>query len=229
MSSSTPKNTVPSVGASVAGRKPSAPATDICFDGSNWEDLTRLCTLSKLHRYSGTEVDSDLTQTTWVARHFVGPALDWLTSRIPIDKNLFADFNSFTEKVREQFGITDTLLLDHQKVQLESLQWRRDLPTFFAEFDRLTLQCGMGANDITKITLLLAKMPVNLRTQLALQAFSPTSYTEYRSGLLTRWALNPQGASVSNDRASAKPKCGKCKKKGHTAAECRSPAQASGN
>lgn len=188
----------------------------------------RLCTLSKLHRFSGTEVDSDVTQATWVARHFVGPALDWLTLRMTVDNALFTNFDKFTEKAREQFGINDTLLLDHQKVQLEHLRWRADLPTFFAEFDRLTAACGMGSNDIVKITLLLSKMPGNLRTQLALQAFSPTKYTEYRAGLLSRWALNPSGAAARNEANSSRPKCGKCKKKGHTAAECRSPAKAEG-
>jgi len=205
--------------------KPKTPAdSDLSFDGSNWEDLSRLCTLSKLHRFSGTEVDSDKTQATWVARHFTGAALDWLTQQMTVKPKLFDNFDTFIDGVKNDFGITDALVLNHQRVQLEALAWRKDWPTFFAEFDRLTQQCGMGANDTTKITLLTSKLPGALRVQLAQQAFSPTKYTEWKSGLLMRWALNPLGQSVKNDKDSKKPRCGKCQKKGHTAAECRSPA-----
>lgn len=56
-------------------RKPgSAPLSEIRFDGSNWQDLSRLRTLAILYRASGTEVDSDHTQSTWVARQFNGPS-----------------------------------------------------------------------------------------------------------------------------------------------------------
>lgn len=214
-----------------AATKPKAPLSEEPrFDGSNWEDLSRLCTLSKLHRFSATEVDNEKTQSAWVARHFTGPALDFLTQQMTVKTNLFDDFTKFTDIVREEFGITEELLVHHWRAQLEGLAWRTDLPTFFAEFDRLTQQCGMGANDTTKIVLLTAKMPTNLRRSLANQAFAPTRYTDWKSGLLTRWTLDPQGTSSKIDKGGkSKPKCGKCNKKGHTASECRSPAQASGN
>lgn len=202
-----------------------ATAPDVSFDGSNWEDLSRLATLARLHRKSGTDVDSEATQSTWVARQFTGAALDWVTTIVELNASLLDNFAAFIDACRTQFGITDELLQNHQRAQLDSLTWRKDAPTFFAEFDRLTLACGLGADNSGKITLLMIKLPLPMRTILAHQNYVPSSYTDLRKRLLTLWTLDPKSPGVKQDKAAAtRPRCGRCGRKGHVAAECRSSA-----
>jgi hypothetical protein len=196
---------------------------EIQFDGSNWEDLPRLVTLAKLHRASGTDVDSDTTQSTWVARQCRGPALDWVTDRLTFDPTLFDRFNDFVEQLRQAFGIDDTILINHYRIQLDALAWRNDVPTFLAEFDRLSHACGLGTDTSAKIALLYTKLPAGHRRILAQQNYVPVAYPDLRHRLLTLWTLDPKSPGVKNDKAHARPKCGRCGRRGHTAAECRSP------
>jgi hypothetical protein len=209
-----------------APRPGAAPLSEYKFDGSNWQDFSRLVTLARLHRTSGTEVDSDLTQSTWVARQFTGPALDWMTGILLVESTLLNDFNAFQERLRAHFGITDELVLAHQRTQLDALKWRQDAPTFFAEFERLAHACGMGGENSGKVTLLVSKIPDKQRTILARQVPSPTTFAEYRSRLLTLWVNDPTSAGNATDKEAAKPKCGKCGKKGHTASNCHSSIKA---
>lgn len=209
--------------AATADRKPtSAPLSDYKFDGSNWQDLGRLIALAKLHRASGTEVDSDLTQSTWVARQFTGPALDWVANILIVEDTLLNDFNLFTRRIQDYFGIHDNLIQAHQRTQLDALTWHKDWPTFFAEFERLSHACGMGGDNAGKVTLLLSKVPQKHRTVLARQCPPPATYNQHRERLLQIWATDPTSTGAAQDRDNAKPKCGKCGKKGHTANACHS-------
>lgn len=201
------------------GAPQSSPYT---FDGSNWQDLSRIAALSQLNRLSQTEVDSETTQSSWVARQFRGPALDLVTNILVTEATLLNNFDQFLARVRSHFGITDSLILAHQRNQLDSLKWRKDAPTFFAEFERLSHACGMGGENAGKVTLLLSKVPDKQRSILARQSPAPVTYSEHRDRLLTIWATDPGAAGVSTDRDSAKAQCGKCGKKGHVASACHS-------
>ena len=212
-----------------AAMKPTAPDTAPVFDGSNWEDLTRLEALAKVRRLVETEIDSDAAEVAWVASRFTGPALDWLAHQLSIPGSSLPTVKAaFYDQVREAFGITDANVQQSQRLQLQALQWRSDLPTFFAEFDRLSHVCGMGGKlNAGRMELLRAKIPTSLQTALAQQAFVPVSYEDLRGRLLTMWALDPRSSSgVAQASKTKRPKCGKCGKKGHTASECRSPSTA---
>lgn len=209
--------------AATSTSKSPAPASDYIFDGSNWEDLTRLVALAKLFRHSQTEVDSDITQSAWVARQFRGPALDWVANILVAEEALLGNFNGFIQRCRDYFGITDELVQAHQRVQLDALTWHKDVPTFFAEFERLSHACGMGGENAGKVTLLLAKVPEKQRTILARQTPQPTTYAQHRERLLSVWATDPTATGVATDKEASRPKCGRCGKKGHTASNCRSP------
>lgn len=210
--------------ASATPSKSSAPLSDYTFDGSNWQDLSRLITLAKLHRHSATEVDSDTTQSTWCARQFRGPALDWVTNILLTEAVLLDNFDQFTKRLRDHFGITDELVQAHQRTQLDGLKWHKDLPTFFAEFERLAHACGMGGENSGKVTLLVSKIPEKQRTILSRQESQPATYKEYRRRLLALWVADPTSTGHAQDKQSSKPHCGKCGKKGHTASTCHTPS-----
>lgn len=199
----------------------------VYFDGSNWETLTRLSTQSFLVRLTDGEIDSDIDQCAWLAQRFRGPALDWVGQRLANTPpaTLFAGYDAFLEEVRNNFGISDGGLNARRRGQLEDLKWdHNDLPVFFAEFDRLTQSLSIAGDD-AKISLLRHKLPNSVQKLLAEQALDFHDYATMRERLLTMWALDPhRNTAVTSGSSSAprkRPRCGRCSKRGHTAADCR--------
>lgn len=191
---------------------------DLTFDGSNWEDLLRLVTASQMERLfspgdftNSDDVYQPSTQIGWVARHFKGPALDWTGRELATNPTLFRDdFDAFITAVRNQFGISDIQLAAHRRTQLDNLRWEKDLPVFFAEFDRLCLILSI-TGDSTKVTLLREKLPHKVKTLIAEQALDFANYDTMRERLLTMWALDPGervvGVTPPNpDTRSQRPK-----------------------
>ena len=197
----------------------SAPA--LSFDGSNWEDLTRLVTQSTLARLLESEINSDADQCAWLARHFSGPAIDWVGVAYTANPLIFENFGDFCERTRQQFGVSDEGLEARRRGQLEALKWSTDLPVFFAEFDRLTTLCSLHG-DAVRIALLRNKLPVHTQKLLAEQALDFHNYDTMRERLLTMWALDPnKSTAVHASPQTKRPRCGRCGKKGHTASDCR--------
>lgn len=196
--------------------------TDLFFDGSNWEALPRLVTQAKLARLLDDQVASQRDQSAWLASHFRGAALDWFSQRFALHDTLINNFDTFVEQVQQGFGLTDGGLKAHRRGQLEALKWQSDLPVFFAEFDRLTTQLDINGND-TRIALVRGKLPTPVQKLLSEQALDFSNYDTMRERLLTMWALDPNRQTVVTPPPTrkGKPRCGRCGKKGHSAAECR--------
>jgi hypothetical protein len=206
--------------------KEQASSDKVTFDGSNWEDLTRLVTLSRLAFLQDSDyTDNHPAQCGHLARHFRGPALDWVGSASEANANIFTDFEGFVSGVRNAFGVSDEGLSAQRRGQLEALKWQSDLPIFFAEFDRLT-HLLMLTGDAVKIALVRSKLPVHVQKLLAEQALNFANYETMRERLLTMWNLDPSrriaepGPTAGS--SSRKPRCGRCGKRGHTAPDCRS-------
>jgi len=201
----------------------SNPSTEVTFNGSSWEDLTRLVTQAKLARILDGDVQSDEDQSAWTASHFRGPALDWFGQYFAVNRATMASFDAFVVDVRNHFGISDDGLKAHRRGQLEGLTWQSDLPVFFAEFDRLVTQLSITNGD-AKIALLRGKLPLIVQKLLSEQALDFHDYDTMRQRLLTMWALDPkrQTAVQGNSGRSSRPKCSSCGKKGHAAEDCRS-------
>jgi len=193
------------------------------FDGSNWEDLTRLTVQATLAAALDADVADDPTKSAWVAARCTGPALDWIGSEMAADNALLQNYGEFIERLRNAFGVTDQGLHAHRRSQLESLKWQSDLPVFFAEFDRLTTALGVGGHD-ARIALVRAKLPPQVQKLLAEQALDFANYETMRERLLTMWALDPHrgGNNVVGTAHKKRAKCGRCGKKGHSAPDCRS-------
>lgn len=201
----------------------SATSHNLTFDGSNWEDLSRLVTQAKLARLTDADVDSVEAQGAWLGQRLRGPALDWFGEQYAARPGTFlSSFDDWTEQLRQQFGVSDDGLRARRRGQLEGLHWQPELPVFFAEFDRLTSLLGMTGNP-ARIALLRGKLPQHVQKLLAEQALDFHDYSTMRERLLTMWALDPTKNTAVHASANRKrPKCGRCGKKGHAASDCRS-------
>jgi hypothetical protein len=192
--------------------------TEIYFDGSNWEDLIRLEAIARFQFLQDSDYNDNAPgRCAYLSSRFRGDALDWVATRYSLEPSIFENFPLFVAGVKEAFGIQNTNLVALRRTDLENLKWDADAPTFFANFDRLTMQLGMVAHE-TRITLLGPKLPHSVRKKLAEQALNFANYDTMRERILTMWALDPDREPVAKPK---KPRCGKCGKKGHVAAECK--------
>lgn len=204
---------------------------DITFNGSQWQDLVRLVTRCEMEflQYAHMADDDNNYSTeeakcAYLVSHFRGPALDWAGLVHGTNAEVFNNFNNFVEGVKQQFGISDEGLAAQRRGELEGLTWpSKDLPVFFAEFDRITAQLGLTGHA-TKIALLRAKLPTHVQKLLAEQALNFANYHTMRERLLTMWSLDPNRQTAVREGPSSnkkRPRCGRCGKKGHTASDCR--------
>lgn len=203
----------------------------ITFDGSNWQDLTRLLTVTQMKFLQSANTDddefaSDEAKCAYLVSQFTGPALDWAGASYTANNAVFNQYTIFVQGVKDAFGISDQGLEAQRRGELEGLKWHHDLPVFFAEFDRITHQLNLTGNE-TKIALLRAKLPFNVTKLLAEQALNFHDYSTMRERLLTMWSLDPSASAVGGtghhapQSSKKRPRCGRCGRKGHTASECR--------
>lgn len=196
--------------------------SDLAFDGSNWEDFSRLVTLTKLSSVF-TTIDNEDDKCAYLCQHFTGAALDWVGTQTDGGTDrVFGNFDAFVRLVRTRFGIEDDVLRAHRQTQLDALRWGADLPVFFSEFDRLITSLGITSEE-AKLATLRHKMPVTEQRKLADAGRMFYSFDTARSHLLTVWALQPRGSvTTANTQSARKPTCGNCGKRGHRAMNCRS-------
>ena len=201
----------------------------ITFDGSNWQDLIRLVAHANLKfildaAKDEPELAGQPARCAYLSTHFTGPALDWVGAEHERNTTIFANYDGFLVHVRNAFGISDEGLAAQRRNELEGLKWGADLPTFFAEFDRLTQLLQLTSHE-TRIALVRGKLPVHVQKLLAEQALNFANYDTMRERLLVMWALDPSraiGGASNAPPAKKRTKCGRCGKKGHNAADCRS-------
>lgn len=199
------------------------------FSGHEWQDLTRLVTACRMKfiqtaAQETDDFDEDPSKCAYLVGHFRGPALDWVGTTYDANPAIFNDYNGFILAVRNAFGISDDGLRAQHRGALESLSWQHDLAVFFAEFDRLTTTLQL-TGDEPRIAILRSKLPLHVRKLLSEQALDFRNYDTMRERLLTMWNLDPSRSITHAGGSSStakRPRCGKCKKTGHTAPDCRS-------
>lgn len=208
--------------------QPSTSKDSILFYGHNWHDLERLVTLARFHFttddvYTPNDAGLNAARAGYLTQCFRGAALDWAASATPAQVN---SFDVFVISCKAHFGVVEETTTILQRSELENLKYGNDVPSFFAEFDRLTSALGI-ANDETRIVHVRERLPVRIKTLLAEQALTFYDYSTMRTRLITMWALDPHRQNPTSDfpNAPARPKCGNCGKKGHTAPNCRSKAK----
>lgn len=199
------------------------------FNGSNWQALNRIVALAKftflqdgdytVEHADGTKSPAHQAMSAFLAQKFDGPALDWVASAHAQNPTIFSNFDGFIQATRQAFGIADNNITALLRRELDSLQWINDVPTFFAEFDRLTLALQITSHE-TRIAMVEMKLPLRMKTLLAEQALSFSNYDTMRERFNGMWAMDPT-RSKKVTLGKKKPRCGTCGKKGHVASDCR--------
>lgn len=193
------------------------------FNGSNWHALTRLVALAKFQFIQDDDYDdNEPRKCAYLAQGFDGPALDWVAStHTKTAGATFVSFDLFVTATREAFGIADNNIIALVRRELDDLQWKDDVPTFFAEFDRLSLALGITSHE-TRIAMVESKLPMKLKILLAEQSLSYSNYDVMRERFNGMWAMDPTKGKTITLPKTKRPRCGTCGKKGHTSSECRS-------
>jgi hypothetical protein len=192
------------------------------FTGSNWHVLNRLVALSRFQFLQDDDFDdNEPRKCAYLAQKFDGPALDWVASTHATQGTLYDSFDGFITQTRQAFGIADNNITALMRRDLDQLEWRAEVPTFFAEFDRLTLALGITSHE-TRVALVEQKLPMKLKILLAEQSLSFANYDTMRERFNGMWAMDPTRGNTLTQVTKKKPRCGTCGKKGHTAADCRS-------
>lgn len=196
-------------------------ADEPLFNGSNWQDLNRIIALANFQFLQDADYqDSQPMKCAYVAQRFTGAALDWVASAHQTRPGIFESYTQFVLEVRQAFGIADNNITALLRRDLDQLHWNPEVPSFFAEFDRLTLALSITSHE-TKVALVEQKLPAHMKKLLAEQALSFSNYDTMRERLNCMWALDPtRGKTVTNK--PSRPRCGRCGKRGHTATGCRS-------
>ncbi|MCY9656362.1 hypothetical protein [Paenibacillus thiaminolyticus] len=197
----------------------------IYFDGSNWEDLPRLVSLCYFEfLQSGKYEDNEPAKCARLSSYFTGAALDYASAQYGTTTDVFSDFEEFVARTKAHFAATEDNLITLKRSALETLSWTDPCSVFFAEFDRLTSSLGINS-DVSKVALLKPKLPAYVRQAMASWGVDYTSYHMLRNKIvlvsLAHQTL-PRSVARPKQASATKPKCGKCGKKGHTGANCRS-------
>jgi hypothetical protein len=196
----------------------------ISFNGVDYDDFLQLVGHTEIVAiFEPTKFDSDQKKVAYAASHFTGSALQWLLDQGPFvtGTTFFASWSNFQQLVQTSCcGITDSDVLHIQRAtKLDDLKLGKDLPLFFAEFERLTRLLGTTSSQ-TRMAMIRAKLPRYYQDALAANGIAHGSYQSLKTYLLNVWSMRPPA-----NQNPPKPKCGKCGKKGHKTESCTAPAK----
>ncbi|GKT74219.1 hypothetical protein ColTof4_06642 [Colletotrichum tofieldiae] len=125
------------------------------FDGSNWGDLDRHVALARFAFLQDDDYDdNEPRRCAWLAQQFSGPALDWAAQTLSSNAAAMNDFDGYITTLKLAFGVEADNITAVRRNYLDDLHWSSHVPTFFAEFDRLSLQLGLTGHAV-RIQLVL--------------------------------------------------------------------------
>jgi len=189
---------------------------ELKFNGSNWQALNRVVALAKFAFLQDDDYsENDERRCAYVAARFEGAALDWVATLPDVS---FTNYAAFINATREAFGIADNNITALLRRDLDSLQWSSNVPVFFSEFDRMTLALGITSHE-TRVAMVEAKLPMNMKVRLAEQCLSFANYDTMRERFNGMWAMDPSRGRATG--TTKRTRCSACGKRGHPAGECR--------
>ena len=203
------------------GATGATPKTELEFDG-NPIDLRRLLAhVSVSFLADSGKFPTDSERSGYLAKHFRGPALDWLATRLGANPNLLSDFRAFETAVKNAFGLQDSDAKVAARMEILAMKQRGDLLVFISEFEALTEYAGM-ASDATRVTLFLEKLEPYYQNAVRQNTDTISTWTRLKSDLHSLYAMRRPQGKADSDATRKRSRCGKCGKKGHSATQCRS-------
>lgn len=127
------------------------------------DPLLTHCRVKFLARPSRYETDQQ--KSAFIASHFVGPALDWLTQGLKRDKTLLNDFEAFTALLEATFQASDDTKKQLAEQKLRRLRQTGSAQNYALAFDPLVAE--LGYNDDAKKPAFLQNLKPEVRKQLA--------------------------------------------------------------
>ena len=189
---------------------------ELKFNGSNWQVLNQIVALARFQFLQDDDYDgNDARKCAYLAMQYDGPALDWAAS---LPATAMANFEGFIDATRQAFGVAENNITALLRRDLDQLQWNKDVPVFFAEFDRITLALGITSHE-TRVAMVESKLPMMMKVRLAEQCLSFSNYDTMRERFNGMWAMDPSRGKATG--STKKARCATCGKKGHQSSECR--------
>lgn len=198
-----------------------APApTDFEFDG-NPEDLDRALGMVVLQfTLHADAFDEDAKKVAYLISHFRGAALDWGVRLVARNDNRLQNYGQFVTSLKDHFGYDPQQLALMYRTRLGTLRQTGDLQEFLVEFEETCENAGVRT-DVSKLALLPSKLNKSYYDALANSGSPVSSYSSLRMQLMNMYAMR-QDSKALGDTKRKQSKCGKCGKRGHSAAQCRS-------
>lgn len=200
---------------------------DRVFDGVDYDQFLQLAGHIEFAAiYNPDKFDSDRKKCAYAAAHFRGAAMTWVLGRAPFveGSTVLDNWGNFQALVMSSCcGLTtDDHLREQRQRNLEALRVTHDdVPTFFAEFERLTANMGT-TSDVSRLALLRPKLPAYYLEALATNGQVFDRYQRVKTFCINVWTLRPSRTRTNPGTERATLKCAKCGKKGHDAVACRS-------
>jgi hypothetical protein len=201
----------------------STPKVELAFDG-NPVDLQRLLAhVSVSFLADQSKFGTEQAKSGFLAKHFRGPALDWLAVNLRDNASLLDNFDAFKSAVQGAFGLDSVRTGVEARTRMDALRQSPggDLLLFLSEFEGLCATLGL-ASDASRCTLLMPKLEPYYQSSLRTSGQLCSSYSSIKAMLGNMYALRKDPGVAHQDKARRKAKCGKCGRKGHTSTECRS-------
>lgn len=203
------------------------PACPLKFDGSDVLVLSAILTQGEILFASDTSYWTDGRKIAYLASAFEGPAAVWLGIVSPSDR---VSYTGFRALVVTQFGLSDESAKRFALRRMASSPYRGkggdDLLPWLGEFTSWMTSAGI-TDPATKSILILSNLPDVLRSLVLPQIADVTSLANLLKELREGVAGGTFSASTrasGGTSSSSRPRCGRCKKRGHSAKECRAPA-----
>lgn len=203
------------------------PPSTLKFDGADILKLAAILANANILFASDAAYWTDGRKVAHLASAFEGPAAIWLGT---VSEPDLSTWEGFQELVRSQFGLDAESAKRNAVRRLASSPYRgrggEDLLVWMGEHQAWTTSAGI-VDSATRAIVLLSNLPDALRAKILLQVSDVSDLTdvlkELREGV-AGGVFIASGAAPKAGTASQRPRCGRCKKRGHAAKDCRAPA-----
>ena len=217
-------STAQAAGSVLGQGKSPVPTAPNSFDGTDVLRLSGILTSADILFRSDREYWTDGRRVAYLASSFSGAAGVWLGTVSEPDLSTWAGFRAL---VVQQFGLdgesAKRFALRRMAAHPYTGKGAEDLLAWLGEFNSWMTAAGIP-DSATRSILILSNLPEFIRRQLLPNISDIADLTdvlkELREGVAG--GIFSSGTTKGSGGQQTRPRCGRCKKRGHTAKDCRS-------